>query len=299
MQAAASSNGWRRGARAAVVMLALGATTGCTAYATRKVIPVDCSVQNGYQFDSIQSYLSMYVFNSPDGTPDASMNASIQTIPDGPLCGDTTALLAVANHNNDWGSLFGFYQFPPKDESTMEGVSFWARAPGNSGKAFTLLMDDSNTHDAKVMCPTGPSDAGLVLPPPPDSGIACTTYCSRDGGAGALPPVYDSMTGAPISSGTLTAPMAANSCGNDYQVIVEVTSDWQFYTIPFAQFQQQNQPNKVPNALFSAGMVPGTSLVTSAINNMTFRFPKESAEELWIDRLAFYRHGAGDGGTGQ
>jgi hypothetical protein len=300
MDTRASSDGWWR-ARAGVLVLALGATAGCAPYATRKAVPVDCSAQNGYVFDSIQSYFSMYVFNSADSTPGAVMNASVQPIPDG-MCGDTSALEAVASHNNDWGSLFGFYQFPVKNEATMEGLSFWARAPGNTGKAFTLLMDDGNTHDPKVTCPSGTGDAGaaaLILPPPPDSGIACTTYCTPDAGAAALPPIYDSMTGAPISSGTLMAPMAANACGNQYWVVVEVTSDWRFYTIPFETFQQVKQPNKVPSPLFSGGTNPTTTIVTSAINNMTFRFPKESAQDLWIDRLAFYRPGVGDGGTGQ
>jgi hypothetical protein len=303
MRTRGSRIGWMQGARA-VVLLALAATAGCAPYATRKVVPVDCTAQNGYVFDSIQSYFSMYVFTSADMTPNAVMKATVNPIPDGALCGDTMALEAVSTGNNDWGSLFGFYTFPVKHEATMEGVSFWARAPGNTGKAFTLLLDDSNTHDPLVMCPKSIGDAGvaaLVLPPPPDSGIACTLYCTPDGGANAAPPVYDSMTGAPISSGTLTSPMAANACGNQYWVVVEVSNDWRFYTIPFARFSQQRQPNLVgtPNGLFSPGTTPGTTIVTSAINNVTFRFPKESAQDLWIDRLSFYRPGVGDGGAGQ
>lgn len=301
MGARPSGSGWMRGARGAVpalALLALAVTAGCAPYATRKVVPVDCTAQDGYVFDSIQSYFSMYVFTSNDTTPGSVMTATVNPIPDGALCGDTSALEAVAQHNNDWGSLFGFYSFPVKHEAAMEGLSFWARAPGNTGKAFTLLMDDSNTHDPDVAC--GGVDAGLVLPPPPDSGIACTTYCTPDAGASAAPPTYG-PDGQPLSSGTLTAPMAVNACGNDYWVVVEVTSDWRFYTIPFALFSQQKQPNMVgaANGVFSPGPTPGTTIVTSSINNMIFRFPKESAQDLWIDRMSFYRHGVGDGGAGQ
>ena len=298
MRTRGSRIGWMQGARS-VVLLALAATAGCAPYATRKVVPVDCTAQNGYVFDSIQSYFSMYEFNSPDTTPNAVMKATVNPIPDGALCGDSSALEAVSTGNNDWGSLFGFYSFPVKHEATMEGVSFWARAPGNTGKAFTLLMDDSNTHDPDVSCGSG--DGGLILPPPPDSGIACTTYCTLDAGVNAAPSTQYGPDGQPLSSGTLMSAMPANACGNQYWVVVEVTNDWRFYTIPFARFSQQRQPNLVgtPNGLFSPGTTPGTTIVTSTINNMTFRFPKESAQDLWIDRLSFYRPGVGDGGTGQ
>lgn len=289
-----------RGLVPALALLALAVTAGCAPYATRKVVPVDCSAQDGYVFDSIQSYFSMYEFNSPDTTPGAVMTANVNPIPDGALCGDTSALEAVAMHNNDWGSLFGFYTFPVKHESEMTGISFWARAPGNTGKAFTLLLDDSNTKDPDVSCPMSGSDAGLVVPPPPDSGIACTLYCTPDAGASAVPPVYG-PDGQPVSSGSLVAAMPANACGNDYWVVVEVSSDWRFYTIPFERFSQSKQPNMVgvPNGVFTPGMTPGTTIMTSSINNMIFRFPKESAQDLWIDRLSFYRPGVGDGGTGQ
>src|SRR6185312_13430187 len=154
-------------------------------------------------------------------------------------------------------------------------------------------------HAPDVSCGSG--DGGLILPPPPDSGIACTTYCTLDAGVNAAPSTQYGPDGQPLSSGTLMSAMPANACGNQYWVVVEVTNDWRFYTIPFARFSQQRQPNLVgtPNGLFSPGTTPGTTIVTSTINNMTFRFPKESAQDLWIDRLSFYRPGVGDGGTGQ
>jgi hypothetical protein len=285
--------GLRAPSFAALACLALGATAGCTAYSTIKSVPLDCSAENAYDIDNIDAEFSM-AWTSADGSPGAAISAAVAAIPDGPRCGDTTALVATSNNCNDRGSLFGFYAFGKKNESTKEGVSFWARAPGNTGKAFTMLMDDANSYDSLASC--GPD--GGVVPPPPDSGIFCTTYCNLDAGATNMGTVVDPSTNMVLSSGTSVAPPPSNSCGNDYQAVVTVTSDWRFYTIPFDRFQQQPNPNRVPNATFTeSGTAYGTPLLTSAINNMTFRFPKESAEELWIDHLGFYGKKTGDGGS--
>ena len=273
-------------ARAAAVALALGSALGCTAYATYKPpVPPDCSVMNAYDIDTIDAEFMM-AWSSKDGTPDASMSTDAGTLADGPLCGDTNVLVVNANHNNDWGSLFGFYAFGRKDESTREGLSFWARAPGNTGKAFTVLLDDLNTYDPYVKCT---ADGGTVLPPG-DAGAFCTTYCNLDAGSTGTPTIYDPSSGMILSSGTSVAPPPANACGNEYSTEVVVTGNWQFYTIPFDQFQQTpSKPNRVPNAVFTeTGTAPGTTLLTSAIMNMIFRFPKESAEDLWLSHLGFY-----------
>ena len=272
-------------ARAAAVALALGSALGCTAYATYKPpVPPDCSLMNAYDIDNIDAELTM-AWSSKDNTPDGSISTDAGTLPDGPLCGDGNVLVVKGSHANDWGSLFGFYGFGRKDESTREGLSFWARAPGNTGKAFTLLLDDLNTYDPYVSCTP---DGGTVLPPG-DAGPFCTTYCTLDAGATGTPPTYD-PNGNILSSGTSVPPPPANACGNEYQTEVVVTRDWQFYTIPFDQFQQQAKPNRVPNGVFTeTGTVPGTPLMTSAIMNMIFRFPKESPEDLWISHLGFYR----------
>jgi hypothetical protein len=276
----------------------VAAAAGCSAYPTYKNTPVDCTVESAYAVNLLDSTEFSMAWTSKDGSPNAAMTADVETIPEGALCGSTSALVARGGGNNDWGSLFGFYGFGKKDESMQEGLSFWARAPGAVGKGFTILMDDSNTYNPNATCVLGDGGTLPPVPPAPDSGIACTTYCSLDGGSGFTGTITDPGTGAVLSSGTLQAPKLPNACGNDYQTQTVVTSDWAFYTIPFAKFQQQAQPDRVPNALFSAGTATGTSMVTSSILNMTFRFPKESAIELWIDHLGFYRHKQ-DGGIGQ
>jgi hypothetical protein len=274
-------------ARAGAVALALASALGCTAYSTYKPpVPPDCSVMNLYDIDNIDAEFMM-AWNSKDNTPGSTMGTDAGTIADGPLCGDGNVLAVKGDHNNDWGSLFGFYAFGKKDESTREGLSFWARAPGNTGKGFTILLDDPNTYNPYAGA-TCTADAGSV--PPGDGGSFCTTYCTLDAGAGGTPPTYG-PDGTLLSSGTSVAPPPANACGNEYSTEVMVTRDWQFYTIPFDQFQQTpSKPNRVPNAVFKeTGTVPGTPLMTSAIMNMIFRFPKESAEDLWLSHLGFYR----------
>jgi hypothetical protein len=270
-------------ARAGAVALAFSSALGCTAYSTYKPpVPPDCSVMNAYDIENIDAELTK-AWSSKDNT-DGSISTDAGTIPGGPLCGDGNVLVVKGDHDNDWGSLFGFYAFGRKDESTREGLSFWARAPGNTGKAFTLLLDDLNTYDPYVSCTP---DGGTVLPPG-DAGAFCTTYCTLDAGASGTPPTYG-PDGTLLSSGTSVAPPPANACGNEYSTEVVVTGDWQFYTIPFDRFQQAHNPNKVPNAVFTeTGSAPGTTLMTSAIMNMIFRFPKESAEDLWISDLGFY-----------
>jgi hypothetical protein len=279
-------------ARVGALALAWGGALACTPYATLKTGPVDCSAASAYQVNNIDAVFSMS-WISNDSTPGSVMTADVESIPGG-LCGDTTALVVRGSHNNDWGSAFGFYSFGKKDESTQVGLSFWARAPGNTTKGFTILLDDPNTYDPYVTCTPG----GATILPPGDAGANCTTYCTLDAGLGVMPPTYDS-NGMPLSSGTLTAPPPANACGNSYQTELLVTGDWVFYTIPFDMFQQTLDPNKVPTTTFTeTGSAPGTTLLTSAIMNMVFRMPKEGAIELWIDQLGFYRQKAAGDASG-
>ena len=297
-------------ARWAAPLLALAVLGACSAYPTKKNLPVDCTVQNAYVIDDISSTEFMMTWSSADHTADAAWAPSdgihlfdagtdagildkLVPIPDGPLCGDTTALhVASQNYYNDWGAVFGFYTFGKKVETTREGLAFWARAPGNTDKSLTVLIDDVNTYNPNAQC----TDAGMVIPPV-DGGANCATYCLPDGGSSATGPVLDPL-GNVLSSGTSTAPLPEDSCGNSYQTTLVLTADWRFYTIPFSAFQQQHNPDKVPNAaLKEVGSAPGTYLLTRSIVNMTFRVPKDAPWDLWFDRLGFYsQRGPGDGG---
>jgi len=241
---------------------ALGAA-GCGAYATITNLPIDCSVENAYQFEP-SPFDPSTAYSSGDMTIGASITAMVGPIPDGALCGATTALEIKAHHNNDWGALVGFYAFTSgntyRDESAYEGLSFWARAPGPTGKGFTIEVSDANTFATD-----------------PDAGTNCTNY----GDAGTIQ-LYDS-TGMLIP-GAATAATPPDACGNGYTTTMLVTAGWRFYTIAFSELHQGAMPNRVPN-----GVLPGTGLLTKQLMALVFRMPKGDDMDLWFAKLGFYR----------
>jgi hypothetical protein len=270
-------------------VLALGATGGCAKYTTMESLPIDCSVENAYDFDATPVDLTVS-YNAWDMTPGSSSTLAVVTIPGGALCSTPTALEFTVSHDNDWGALAGFYSFGSngqnyRDESAFEGVSFWARAPGPTNKSFTLALDDANTAGGRG-----------------DAGVNCKDY-GLDGGTVNNPTggYIDPLTGMPVSGGTTAAP-PPDACGNSYSAAFAITTEWRFYVTPFTRFHQTATPNRVPNpALPETGTVPGSGLLTDRLMNMIFRLPKEAQTDLWIGKLNFYRKKAsgtpGDGGA--
>lgn len=268
-------------------IFALGGALGCTAYPTYKPpLSLDCSVDSAYELDPID--LSTAI-SYGDPTPGAAVSAALTMLPDGARCGNASALQITTHRFNDWGAAASFYGFhattvTSRDESAYEGMSFWARAPGATGKSFTLVLDDFNTYDATPL-PAGSTDPAAD-PDPTDSN--CVSYSGPDGGSQTVNTV-DPATGMVISSGSITV-TPPNACGNAYTSVVSTTLDWRFYTIPFNHFHQTAMPNRVPNpALTQEGSAQGTSLLTSKLTLLTLRMPKESDINLWIDKLGFYR----------
>jgi hypothetical protein len=268
--------------RALLLAIALGGAFGCSAYSTYKTVPLDCTVVNGYQFKTIDAFDtpgSAPLWTSADCTTGSVMAVSEVALTDGPVCGNTAALEIQASDNDQWGSLTGYNNFGPRDASAYQGISFWARSPGDTTKGFTILLDDPNTN----------TDTGVT---PPIGN--CTVYPTVDAGAcgstSGPATIVDPGTGAILSSGTLTAPPLPNACGNGYTTVELVTGNWSFYTIPFGAFQQIKDPNLVPNVdLPETGSAPGTSLITSALLDLTFRMQKAAIMNLQISNLAFYR----------
>jgi hypothetical protein len=277
---------------ASVVLLAVGGAAGCKAYPTLKNLPLDCSVEDRYELQSIDPFETVgepgHLWMSGD-TPAAVTDFAVEELSDGARCGSSAALVLRARGQNDWGALFGYLGFGPRDASDYEGMSLWVRAPRNTGKNFTLLLDDPNTMNPSP--DASPPVANCKLHGP-DGGIV-------DGGTGQAMPVYGpngeviGMTGG----GTSVPP---DQCGNSYAANVIVTTDWRFYTVPFSTFQQGATPNRVPNAqLMETGSVPGNGLIASELLNLVFRMPKEQTMELWIDNLSLYRRRtAGSGSDG-
>jgi hypothetical protein len=290
----------------AFVPLAFGGPLGCTAYSTYKPVPTGCTVADAstsvaaaFEFQSIDSFegeMAAPFYPSGDNTPGAAVTLSMGTPPDGAPCGSATALEIQSSGFNDWGSLIGYNNFGSHNASAYEGISFWSHPATNSNKALTLQLADPNTYNGNPA-----SDGGLILPTPPTAD--CTGYPTPDGGAMGTGLSTDPATGMVLSSGTATAPLPPNGCGNDYQAVILLANGWQLVTLPFGTFQQLATPNRVPNAeLETAGDAPGTRLITSRLVLFTMRFPKAIGTDIWIDNLAFYRHkgwtpAGGDGGA--
>jgi hypothetical protein len=285
----------------------LGCVLGCTAYPTLKPnVPIDCTADSGYDFlqiDNFETAGGTPFYPASDNTSAAALAPTEETIPEGPRCTSKMALVMRTSGHNDWGSLFGFSNFAtttsPRDAWAYDGLSFWARAPLGTSSSFTLLLDDLNTSnliDTTLACSSvdagAPADAGPVQ--------MCKNYCVPDAGVGNPTTTYlDPMTGMAVGGSTSAAP-PADSCGNGYSAVQVVTSNWRFYTVPFAKFQQGYMPNRVPNPLLTVtGNVPGNGLRTSALTTLVIRFPKEANVELWLDNLQFYRprKAGSDGGS--
>jgi len=274
-------------AAAAALLLGFGGGVGCSTYATMESAPLDCpAVEAGYVFAYLPGLKetpddtagSSSWWGAGDYLPVGGTTRAIPTkevMPDGERCGSKTAEVLRTSNYTDWGSLFGFSNFvgPKEGDTSWEGIAFWARAPGNTTKGFTLLLDDPNTANST----TSPG--------------YCVNYGSSSDPAQTGPTTVTGPDGTPIStSGSATFSPYPEACGNGYSVVMLVTGEWAFYAIPFSRFQQDAKPNRVPNErLTTVGTVPGTALLTDSLRNLIIRFAKEANAELWIDNLAFYK----------
>jgi hypothetical protein len=279
---------------ACVLLLGLGGAVGCSAYPTFKDAPINCLADKQYEFDP--NTVSADVVCDGDSTPDAFPTGHYQQLVE-PIegsgrCDSTTSLVIRSSHHNDWGincnfnsfadhnvNSDGSWQYIPRDESAWEGLSFWARAPGNTSKGFTLALDDANTtvKDAKST-----------------PGGHCKYYNAVDGGIGGstINAALDPATGQVVSGSAIASRLpdeCGNNKGNSYTDVVTVTSEWAFYTIPWGQFTQAAYPNRVPNpVLTETGNVPGTGLLTDQLYYLSLRPSKEVDFELWMDKVRFY-----------
>jgi hypothetical protein len=264
----------RRAAAAGLGVFALVVAPACDPYTTLKDVPLDCEAEAGYGFGLINDFEKTDVawWTAGDDTPYKKVESSIRAIPDGGRCGSKNAAVLATSGNNDWGSLFGLNVLTPRDASAYEGVSFWARAPGNSTKGFMILLNDPNTATMD----------------------AVASNCIDLGNSQGAAPTTVYVEGQAVStSGAATRPVLPNECGNGYTATMLVTSEWAFYTVPFGRFQQDPKPNRVPNELLTqVGNVPGTGLLTQELLQLILRMPKEARTELWLDNLAYYRRAA-------
>jgi hypothetical protein len=262
-----------------LLLVGLGGVLSCDSYSTHREVPPNCAEEAGYLFHSVDSFETVGSANfwtAPD-TILGKVTVTAETIPDGPQCGSRVAAVLRSENLNDWGGLIGFNNFGPRNEAAYEGISFWAKAEGNTGRAFSVLLTDANTEESAP-------------------GSKCRTY---DAGAPGQGTVTTTVLGTgEIISGSTGASALPDQCGNGYTAVVEITGTWRLYTIPFSAFNQTAQPNRVPNAILTeTGGISGTGIIPAKLQTLIFRMPKEEKMEIWLDNLSFYKRTGTVGGT--
>jgi hypothetical protein len=133
------------------------ACAACTTWPIAPAPTFDCSVEDGYDFQSIETYEDTSSnpaawFSYGDLTPGSvhtqQLSPAVSRLPTLPvegdgICGSQRALVLVTAGHNDYGSGFGSYclnnnyadngagSYPctAQDGTGFEGISFWARDP--------------------------------------------------------------------------------------------------------------------------------------------------------------------------
>jgi hypothetical protein len=228
----------------------------CSSSIDPRTATVDCSASDAYTFDILQPMEGTDApwFGFGDATPGATNAFALTPIPEG-RCESSAALVLSTRGYTDWGAGFGEYQtaMAPVDASEYEGVSFWARAGGfGTSSGFVLSINDRNT-----------DPGGMVCTEPEVTDVVDGAYTYNE--AGMVVPVGGELP-------------SASDCGNAFMRVVTLTRRWQLYTLPFASFQQQAQPNRSP-----------TGIDRSALYQFAINLPNDSIVELWLADLGLYR----------
>lgn len=283
----------------------LAAAAGCETKARVTAGAVDCTQGDAYEFLGISDFTGgqagwyLYADATPGGIPDPTVTSNInvtQLEPPG-RCGDMGIIELQASGHNYYGSGFGDYMHNADNARAngtgYEGISFWARSPGNTDKTFLLYVDDGRT----IVLPPAPEDGGALpramagdqdldgdglvgpgdiargtrcrLPPPQALGEPA---CYR---GGAQPPSTPTRVPEP------------DECGNQFHTYVTTTPDWKLFLIPWSQLVQWPCPNRLAGGFDYADLA-----------KIEIKFIQGSTYDLWLDNIAFYRRRSLDAGTG-
>jgi hypothetical protein len=283
------------------LLIGFGLAAAACSASPRSPVPLDCHQGDGYEFNVVESYEPGSISATPqwysygDSTPDASHTMQVgsgippEPIPDG-RCGSTFALVLRSQGHTDYGSGFGMFEYSGSpnntyqgnDESAWEGVSFWARSPGETDKAFTFNLNDRTSS-------TDPDNARL------DANGAEITY--DDGGTEHycyVPPAtaaagqictVDPTTNQP-NCGIPGTDVRHDQCGNPFTTVVMTTTDWHLYLLPWSALQQKADSRRQAHGID-----------TTSVWGVTIAFPKEARAELWFDDYGFYRKARGGSAT--
>jgi hypothetical protein len=276
---------------------------GCGQDWPRESAVVDCSAGDAYEFLNISDFTSgdsgwfLYADRTPGGVPDPTVtpNVVVQQVAPPGRCGDVGMVQLLAYGHNEYGAGFGDYahnaEISRARGTGYEGISFWARSPGNTDKTFMLNVDDGRTI---VLPPEAPVTGGPPLATSADQDldgdgligagdIARGTYCR-------LPPAQDlgrpaCYYGGALPPATATRVPEPDECGNQFHTYVTTSDDWQLFLLPWSRLQQWPCPNRL-----AGGIDPAD------IAKLEIRLAQGTNYDIWLDNIAFYRRRADAGG---
>jgi hypothetical protein len=275
--------------------LAVASAASCATKPRLAVSTDYCAEADAYEFRNISDFTSgqsgwfLYADNTPGGVPDPAANSNVQVVQVDPpgRCGDTGMVELQAYGHNFYGTGFGDYahnQASSRADGTgYDGISFWAKSPGNTDKTFLFTVDDGRT----IKLSLDPTDGGLPVATPADQDldgdgfigpgdIARGTRCRIPPSTKlASPACYAGGTQPPSTTSRVPEP---GECGNQFHTYVTVTAEWQLYRIPWAELVQWPCPNRLEGGIDHAD-----------IAEMEILFIQGSVFDLWLDNIAFYR----------
>ncbi len=172
---------------------------------------------------------------------------------------------------------------PTADGTVLSTGAYYCGAPGSHPPpASTGGPGTNGNYCGRSLCdqpyPAYPNNG-------PDAqwgGRACTPFTYRNGTEADVcynPPGTVDANGAPVPADPLPAE-ADEQCGDHFTFPVHLTTDWQFFTIPFAQMSQQGW----------AKQAPYFDLTSVSVVRFTW---DAGYVDYYIDDIRFYRLQAG------
>ena len=169
----------------------------------------------------------------------------------------------------------GFYCGPPGSH------------PGSASASFSSTSTGANNYCGRTLCDQPYAAYPNDGQDPQFAGRACAPYTYRNGtiadvcyNAAAW---IDATTGKTMPADPLP-PEADEQCGDHFTFPVNLSTDWQFYAIPFAQMQQQGW----------AKQAPYFDLTSASVVRFTWDV---GYIDYYIDNVRFYRVARPDGGA--
>jgi hypothetical protein len=230
-------------------------------------------------------------------------------------CGTLPSLFFKTYGHRDWGSGWGSAlatrgapYLPGGDSgSSYEGIALWAKSDRRYDKAVMFIIDTAQTakpSDGTPAYRADPEDSRqcpqmwldehgdpVLLVKDDDDGMLTRDDALTDEEGHALRDDPRDCKAPEQEDGAVIYRMDASGhiiigsetpkpgdCGNSFQYLLETTTEWRLYLIPFDSFWQSALPNRDPNGLDA-----------DHIYQFTFRAAKEKHIELWVDGLSFYR----------